>query len=150
MADKIVVLNGGRVEQVGAPLELYDRPGNAFVAGFMGSPAMNLLPAQVQAGRLAVAGQVLDAAGLPDGPVTFGLRPDDVRLGQGDDGLVQLVEPTGSETHVRVTVAGVDVTVVTKDRAPLQPGDRVALDLGHPNRHLFDPGTGLRLEDRPR
>ena len=135
-----------RQEQIGAPLELYDRPANVFVAGFMGSPAMNLLPALVKAGRMTVAGQTLEASGLPDGPVTFGLRPDDVKLEPGDQGVVKAVEPTGSETHVQVTVAGLDVTVVSKDRIHLRPGDRVALDLGCSNRHLFNAETGTRLQ----
>ncbi|MGQ0563534.1 MAG: ABC transporter ATP-binding protein [Gemmobacter sp.] len=145
MADKIVVMNGGRVEQVGAPLALYDQPKNVFVAGFMGSPAMNILPAEVRGGRLTAAGQALAAPGLADGPVTFGLRPEDVLLNQGEGGAVKLVEPTGSETHIQVELGGETVTVVTRERVLVRPGDHVTVDLGSPNRHLFSAETGERL-----
>lgn len=144
MADKIVVLNGGRVEQVGAPMELYDRPANVFVAGFMGSPAMNLIPAAVKGGILTVAGQSLPC-GLADGPVTFGLRPGDIAIGLGVEGRILVVEPTGSETHLSVDVHGQVVTVVTRSRQGFQPGAPLALDLSSRNAHLFDAGTGRRI-----
>jgi multiple sugar transport system ATP-binding protein len=146
MADKIVVLNAGRVEQIGRPLDLYDRPDNLFVAGFMGSPAMNLLPAVVEGGALRVVGQSMPAIGLTEGQrVTFGLRPDDIALGQGVPARVLVIEPTGSETHLSVDLAGQTLTIVTKSRLDVQPGSEVLVDLSSPRRHLFEEGSGRRL-----
>ena len=145
MADKIVVLNGGRVEQIGAPLELYDRPANVFVAGFMGSPAMNLLPARVAGGRLTVAGQVLDGTGLPEGALTFGIRPEDIALTPGEAARVEVIEPTGSETHLTLDLGGEALTVVTRERQALTPGDRIGVAFDRRRAHLFDAGTGRRI-----
>src|SRR5882672_4879656 len=103
MADKIVVMNGGNVEQIGAPLELYDRPANVFVAGFIGSPAMNILKGTVSNGRLRTD----DGTDWPlpttlksakEGPAVYGVRPEHLRI-DGNGGIpatVQVVEPTGS------------------------------------------------------
>ena len=147
MADKIVVLNAGRIEQVGSPLDLYDHPANVFVAGFMGSPAMNMLPAQVRGGRLEVAGQRLTCPpGLRDGQhLTFGLRPEHTVLGQGAEARVQVVEPTGAETHLTLDLGGEAFTVVTRDRLRLLPGDLIRVALENPAHHLFDAETGLRI-----
>ena len=150
MADQIVVLNAGRVEQIGAPLELYDRPANVFVAGFLGSPAMNLLPAEVGAGRLQVAGQALPCPqGLQAGQkLIFGLRPEDIALagpGQGALARVLGVEPTGAETHVTLDLAGQSLTLVTRARLSLAPGDLLGLDLTAGPQHLFDAASGRRL-----
>ncbi len=145
MADKIVVLNAGRVEQVGSPLELYDRPANVFVAGFMGSPAMNLLPGMVAGGVLTVAGVALPCA-LRDGPVTFGLRPDDIATGQGAEAEVLVVEPTGAETHLSLRLGSETIGVVTKARITPRPGARLRIDLSSPARHLFDATTGRRID----
>ena len=152
MADKIVVLNAGRVEQVGPPLELYDRPANLFVAQFLGSPSMNILPAMVAGpGRLALSdGTEVDAppvAGLVrNQKVSLGLRPEDVVLDPaGVPAEVVLVEPTGAETHVVARAVGADITVVLKDRTDLSPGDRIGLRLSSPRAHLFHGETGARL-----
>ena len=152
MADKIVVLNAGRVEQVGPPLELYDRPANLFVAQFLGSPSMNILPAMVAGpGRLALSdGTELDAppvAGLVrNQKVSLGLRPEDVVLDPaGVPAEVVLVEPTGAETHVVARAVGADITVVLKDRTDLSPGDRIGLRLSSPRAQLFHGETGARL-----
>jgi multiple sugar transport system ATP-binding protein len=144
MADKIVVLNGGRVEQVGSPMELYDRPANVFVAGFMGSPAMNLLPGRIAGGVLEVAGQSIACDG-PQGPVTFGLRPDEIALGGDHLAKVLVVEPTGSETLLSVELGGQTLTVITRERRLIRPGETIPVDLSSPRRHLFDARTGHRL-----
>ncbi|KWV53695.1 sugar ABC transporter ATP-binding protein [Rhizobium altiplani] len=156
MADKIVVLQGGRVEQIGSPLELYDRPRNVFVAGFLGSPAMNFLEGTLQDGAspaLTLSGgsrAVLSRAPSASAgrPVTLGIRPEDISLG-GEDGVaatVKVVEPTGSETHVAVDVEGKELTWVVRDRVELVPDQRVKLSFATSKVHFFDQQTQQRLE----
>ena len=154
MADKIVVMHDGRVEQIGAPLELYDRPDNLFVAGFIGSPAMNMIK-----GRIRVNGDVSfeGPAGLNfslaaadagnDGrPAVYGVRPEHFLL--GDDGAeaeVQVVEPTGSELQVVAKLGGGDVIAVFRERHQFKPGDKIRLKPDPRLIHLFDETTGKRL-----
>jgi multiple sugar transport system ATP-binding protein len=149
MADKIVVMQGGRVEQIGAPLDLYDRPANLFVAGFIGSPAMNVLPGVVRAGACFVGDVRLP---LPAGlgregmSVSYGIRPEHWRLDDaGVAAIVRLVEPTGSETQVTAELAGVKIIGAFRERVSARPGEtiHIAPDLGHV--HLFSRDTGLRL-----
>ena len=155
MADTIVVMNEGRVEQVGPPLELYDRPANLFVAGFIGSPAINILT-----GRIAVdggaffvtdAGDVLPLAAVPPGsdgrPAVYGLRPEHFTI-DPEGGLpaeVVVVEPTGSETVVVARLSGREVVGVFRDRLSVRPGDRLPLRPDPAAAHLFDPAGGRRL-----
>ncbi len=150
MADKIVVMQGGRIEQVGAPLELYDHPANVFVASFIGSPAMNLIAGRVTGGALQAG-----AASLPLPPgmiiadgrdVIYGIRPEHLSPGAaGLQAVVAVVEPTGSETHVVCRVDGHEVTVVFRDRVTLKPGDAVTLAPDAAAVHMFDKDTGVRL-----
>jgi multiple sugar transport system ATP-binding protein len=150
MADRIVVLQGGRIEQVGAPLELYDRPANTFVAGFIGSPSMNILPGVVEAGGVRVADALLP---LPTGmkaaagrEVKYGIRPEHFLAGEGGlTGTVAVVEPTGSETHVVLRLDGAEVVAVFRDRVSFRPGDRLSLVPDAAKVHLFDHGSGVRL-----
>jgi multiple sugar transport system ATP-binding protein len=151
MADKIVVMQGGRIEQVGAPLELYDRPANTFVAGFIGSPAMNMLPGVVKGGKAVLE----DGTALPLPPgvpvsegaeITYGVRPE--HLGVGTEGLVgtvSVVEPTGSETHVVLRVGARDVVGMFRDRVGFRPGDRLTFVPEAEKVHLFDRASGARL-----
>ena len=136
MADRICVLRDGCVEQVGAPLELYDDPNNTFVAGFIGSPAMNLITGDYRSGALGLTdGSVLpiDAAvTLTEGaPLTIGVRPEHFEVvGQDDGGVtarVVALEPTGAETLAMADLAGLIVTIVTKERLALSPGDPIYL-----------------------
>ncbi|WP_399679047.1 ABC transporter ATP-binding protein [Xenophilus sp.] len=159
MADRIVVLKDGRVEQIGTPLELYDRPRNAFVAGFIGSPAMNFIP-----GRLALADGarvVLTDDGLalplpqppaaPEGTrVLYGARPEHFALdrGEGLPAEVVVVEPTGAETQValRLGHAGGQLIVAAfRERLALRPGERLSLRPQAAHAHLFDADSGARL-----
>ena len=146
LADRIVVMRDGRVEQIGSPLELYDTPVNSFVAGFIGSPAMNFLEGQVVAGGYQLnGGPLLESLALPNGANTCGVRPEHFRLDSG--GLeceVAVVEPTGSETLVLARVTGQAITAVFKDRLNVRPGDRIALKPDPSKLHFFD-GEGLRL-----
>jgi len=154
MADKIVVMHDGRVEQIGAPLDLYDRPENAFVAGFIGSPAMNFFPGTLRAnGALRVEtpdGMHLPLASAPataDGrAVLYGIRPEHIEL--ADDGIpseVVVVEPTGSETQVVARAAGREFLAVFRERYAFRPGERVGLRPRRDAAHLFDESTGRRL-----
>ena len=147
MADKIVVMRAGTVEQIGRPLELYDRPANTFVATFIGSPSMNLIDGRVDAGRFVTAtGLALPCPALPAGARTWGIRPEHVVL--ADDGLpaeVQTVEPMGAETHVMVRLGGAAAVVAVRDRIEIKPGDIVHLKPNLACVHLFDE-AGRRID----
>jgi multiple sugar transport system ATP-binding protein len=157
-ADKIVVMRDGRVEQTGSPLELYDSPANQFVAGFIGSPAMNFLPGVLRRanGNAHIdfgAGLSLPAppggSALQDGhSVIYGTRPEHMQLTDGEDGVpteVVVVEPTGADTQVFTKIAGVEVTSVFRDRHPLRPGQTIRLRPDPTRAHLFDAASGARL-----
>jgi multiple sugar transport system ATP-binding protein len=155
MADRIVVLHDGTVEQVGAPLELYDRPANLFVAGFIGSPAMNLLKGRivVKGGAFFVteSGATLPLTSPPPGsdgrPAVYGIRPEHLGIG-GSDGLaaeVSVVEPTGSETQVFARVGGQELVAVSRERVGIEPGQSIHLVPDPGSVHLFDAETGRRL-----
>ena len=150
MADKIVVMRAGRVEQIGTPLELYDNPANVFVAGFIGSPSMNFFPARVAGGAITLAsGATIGTApaGLAEGrQVIAGFRPEDIRLSDtGIPASVVLVEPTGAETQ-RPLRSGDDALVLTtRDRIAASPGDAVRLGVVPGKLHCFDPATETSL-----
>ena len=154
MADKIVVLHDGLVEQIGAPLELYDRPDNLFVAGFIGSPAMNCLKGSLRLNGKAMfegaEGVRLPVAGAPAGsdgrPVVYGVRPEHFILApDGAEAVVQVVEPTGSEIQVAAKMGGQDITAVFRERHQFQPGEKIRLKPDLNLVHLFDAPTGKRL-----
>jgi len=154
LADRIVVMQAGRVEQAGAPIELYDRPENTFVAQFIGSPSMNILP-----GRRKGSGIVLDnggtvAASLPftidEGQgVLVGKRPENIRLTDagGLSATVKVVEPTGSETYAVFDVGGEEVVGLFRDRVALREQEPVRLSFDDGPLHLFDAETKRRLPD---
>jgi multiple sugar transport system ATP-binding protein len=150
MADTIVVLNAGRIEQVGAPLELYDRPANLFVAGFIGSPAMNLLAGTARAGRgVDMDGYLLPCAGvaLAEGrPAVYGIRPEHIEpAAEGLPAQVAVVEPTGAETMVVFRAGAHKITGVFRERHEFRPGQIVHLAPRPGFAHVFDPATGVRL-----
>ena len=156
MADKIVVLKDGRVEQIGAPLDLYDRPQNVFVAGFIGSPAMNFLKGHLNGdGTALVAGATLPAesgTAVKTGEVTYGVRPEHLSFGaqgQGLKAVVDVVEPTGADTMVVAHVgAGADkheIQIVQRDRVTCQPDDIIWLVPDASRIHLFDSASGQRI-----
>ncbi|HWZ70031.1 MAG TPA: sn-glycerol-3-phosphate ABC transporter ATP-binding protein UgpC [Casimicrobiaceae bacterium] len=156
MADKIVVMKDGVVEQIGDPLTLYDLPNNIFVAGFIGSPAMNMVPgtARINGGpaRVEFAGGVtlplpLGAAATDGQSVLYGMRPEHCSLAEGN-GLpadVVVVEPTGADTQLYCRFNGQELTSLVRDRVSCRAGDRIGLkpDLGR--AHLFDAASGARL-----
>ena len=157
MADKIVVMHDGIVEQMGAPLELYDRPRNLFVAGFIGSPAMNVLRGELKVnGAAAFRGggglNVPLAAAPPAGDgrrVVFGVRPEHLRLAEdGFPAEVAVVEPTGSEVQVVArTQGGEEIIVVFRERHLFKPGELIRLAPQADVVHLFDGETGQRIAD---
>jgi len=149
MADRIVVMHDGRIEQIGTPLELYDRPANLFVAQFIGSPAMNVIDGTLRRNGYgawveADGGQrwPVDRTGGVDGqPVTYGVRPEHLALANGDaavQGEVIVVEPTGAETELLVRAGAAQLVVVMHGRCALKPGDRVGLAVEAEAVHLFD------------
>jgi multiple sugar transport system ATP-binding protein len=156
MADKIVVMHDGHVEQIGAPLELYDRPDNLFVAGFIGSPAMNMIKGRIslngKASFDAPAGVKFSLSTAPAGsngrPTIYGVRPEHFSLSDdGVDAVVQVVEPTGSELQVVAKVGENEIIAVFRERHQLKPGDKIRLKPDPRLIHLFDEATGKRLEN---
>ena len=151
MADKIVVMNNGNIEQAGPPLELYDRPANLFVAGFIGSPAMNMLKGTVSGGTLHTEDGTnwpLPAKGArpKDGPAIYGVRPEHLRLdGEGIPATVQVVEPTGSETQVLMKVGNQSMIGAFRERISAKPGEILPVRPDPALVHLFDQQSGQRL-----
>ena len=154
MADKIVVLHDGLVEQIGAPLDLYDKPENLFVAGFIGSPAMNCLKGKLRAnGKLEFEGPsntrlpVAAAPNSSDGrSVVYGVRPEHFTIADdGADAEIQVVEPTGSEIQVVAKLGGEDVIAVFRERHAFKPGEKIRLKPNPKLVHLFDETSGQRI-----
>ena len=168
MADRIVVMHDGIIEQIGTPLELYDRPRNLFVAEFIGSPSMNVIAGTLQspaAGPGAIsaesagAGAEVDAAGtrwpaplLTGGTrgqaVHYGIRPGDIHLASDGHGIaakVIVVEPTGAETELLVQVGDAKLVVVIHGRTSAKPDDLVHLAIDAAKAHVFDTASGERL-----
>ncbi|MFZ5710026.1 MAG: ABC transporter ATP-binding protein [Pseudomonadota bacterium] len=150
MADKIVVMQAGRIEQTGAPLDLYDRPANTFVASFIGSPSMNMLSGRVRGAAVAAGGALLplpaDAQAADGREVIYGIRPEHLSLGQtGLTGTIAVVEPTGSETHIVVRIGEHEVVGLFRERHGFQPGQAITLAPDPAKVHLFDKATGVRI-----
>jgi len=153
MADQIVVLRDGLVEQIGAPLEIYDRPANHFVASFIGSPAMNFLEGILSDDGSAVltpSGVRLPLAApvLSRGAAIYGIRPEHLFASHDGQGLqlrVQNVEPTGSETFVQGEIDGQPLSVQLRERVSIQTGETLFLRLSPSNSHVFDKVSGQRL-----
>jgi multiple sugar transport system ATP-binding protein len=161
MGDQIVVMKDGRIEQTGSPLELYDRPANLFVAGFIGSPAMNFLPGTLRRSGGTARVELADgtklntppgSGGVDGQPVMFGTRPEHLALvnaamgeGSGFAAQVAVVEPTGADTFVSCRHQGREVAVVFHDRHAFVPGSTIHLQPDLQRAHLFDAGSGRRL-----
>ena len=149
MADKIVVMELGHIRQAGPPLELYDRPANLFVAGFIGSPAMNLLEGQIEHGAFQTPDGVswpLPPGQFPDGPAVYGIRPEHFRLaGDGMPAQVVVVEPMGSETLVMLRIGETKLNGVFRERISAKPGDTLPILPAAAQAHLFNKQTGDRL-----
>ena len=149
LADRLVVLNGGRIEQIGTPLEIYHEPASAFVAGFIGSPAMNLIPAELRGGRLSIGDTALTVPGFvpASGPVVAGLRAEDLRPAKpGETALpfrLDYIEELGAQRLVHGTVHGHPIVVAVAAFVPLAEEMRLAIA---PERlHFYSPETGARI-----
>jgi multiple sugar transport system ATP-binding protein len=154
MADQIVVMHDGRIEQTGSPLELYDRPANRFVAGFIGSPSMNFIDGTQKDGAL-VAGNgarlpVASAQAANDGrALVYGIRPEHLDLVEGgSDGFeaeVVVIEPTGSETQLFARLGEQEIVAIFRERHEFAPGQKIRLKPRAPVAHLFDASSGQRI-----
>ena len=151
MADRIVVMHDGAIEQIGTPLELYDRPANLFVAGFIGSPAMNMITGRMDGSVFrADDGTRLDVHVAPPGSdhhkVVLGVRPEHFVLDpEGAPATVLTVEPTGSETLVVATFAGKEIVCALRERITAKPGETLRLQPDSHSLHIFDAASGARL-----
>jgi len=159
LADRIIVLNGGRIEQMGTPLDLYREPANIFVAGFIGSPAMNFLNASVDGDAGGPAARLSDGTVIRLAPssnvkrgqeVRLGLRPEHIVAGgtEGDSivgGQTLVVEPTGAQTHVVFMLAGEAVTAVVDGAFPARHGAPFEAGIPAERVHIFDRTSGLAL-----
>jgi multiple sugar transport system ATP-binding protein len=170
LATRIAVLKDGELQQVGTPHEIYNRPANIFVADFMGSPAMNLLPATIAvngsgqslsiereggAVNIPIPGAIANSKLTAGQPVIFGIRPEAITDTDGADrnsqaiamidGRVELVEPAGSDTFVITHLGGKEVTARMRADAVVRPGDTVPFALNLEKAVLFDPSSQVRL-----
>ena len=158
MADKIVVMQDGHIEQVGSPLEVYDQPVNTFVAEFIGSPSMNMIEASLRKtgdGVVAAVGHAQvalrgDVAHTDGQRVLLGIRPEKLELmDHGIAGRISVIEPTGSETHVVIRSDGNEFVSVLRERRSLRIGQDVFLAAAPDSILLFDRETGQRMPCGP-
>jgi multiple sugar transport system ATP-binding protein len=151
LADRVVVLNRGVIQQAGSPMELYRQPANLFVAGFIGSPAMNFFDATVIGNTARTAGGEVFAfepgAGVADAAeVVVGIRPEHIQLGSsGIAGQVSFVEPTGGQTFVTVEISGVPVVVTVSGEHIVNAGDTVSIAASPRQTYVFDRASGGRV-----
>ncbi len=148
MADRVVVMDGGAVQQVGTPTEIYDRPANTFVAAFIGNPAMNLIEGRVDGGTFRAAG--IEVAGLPgrDGPVTLGFRAEDAEIASAGGQIhapVYATELLGDAVLVSWRLSGALVSVRAPKEFRAGIGDALGARIPAAACHLFDADTGRRL-----
>ncbi|MCD2172095.1 ABC transporter ATP-binding protein [Rhizobium sp. C4] len=155
LADLLIVMNGGRIEQIGTPSVVYHEPASMFVAGFLGSPAMNLLPAEIRDGQLRLTGMPASplaevAAGIAEGPVTVGIRPEAILLsGNQSEGLpvtIDLVEELGGSRIAYCALADTALAVVLPTDGRGQEGREVRLLLPAEALHIFETASGVRRD----
>ena len=147
LADRVVVMNRGRIQQVGTPTEIYDRPANTFVAGFIGTPAMNLMQGHLRGGIFEADNARIHGLKGPDGPVTLGFRAEDAQIGTGQaiSAPVYSLELLGDSTMVSVKAGGALVSVKASKDFRAQIGQPVTASVPAACCHLFHPDTGERL-----
>jgi multiple sugar transport system ATP-binding protein len=161
LADRIVLLREGRIEQVGAPMDLFSHPANRFVAAFIGAPAINLLPGRIKADSIVLPWMRLSCPPLTtmpaDGRIEVGVRPDDLLVGDAClrapadyrfEAVVSVVEPMGAESLLIVTVGGIDLRVRLEGRGYPETGTRMTFAIDPAELHLFDAATGVALRRR--
>jgi multiple sugar transport system ATP-binding protein len=155
MADKIVVMRDGIVEQSGTPLDLYDHPANVFVAGFIGSPAMNLLKGEWRGGAIRIGDSVVPidrvTSAIDGQPVLLGVRPETFEIANGPASLparVEVIEPTGADTLLMCRTGDQEAVVVLRERRDVAPGDTISIRPDLSKVHVFDAGSGVSLAHR--
>ncbi|MBL0936819.1 MAG: sn-glycerol-3-phosphate ABC transporter ATP-binding protein UgpC [Rhizobiaceae bacterium] len=150
LADRVVVMNAGVVQQVGTPIEIYDRPANTFVAGFIGSPAMNLIQGTLSGGTFVGPNVQIDGLSKSvDGPMTLGFRAEDSSIGEGDcqfSSTIYSIELLGDSTMVTLRAGGALVAIKTAKDFRAQIGDPVHANVSPAFCHLFDTATGARID----
>ncbi len=162
LADRIVLMRDGRIEQTGAPLDLFERPASTFVASFLGSPSINLVPVEIAAAgtRLRLPdGTMLDITGAtrpPEGRYLWGVRPEHFRLADPADpsgpritATIDLMQPTGPRSFASFRLGETEVMAEIDSRAPLATGDTTMLAVTLPHTLLFDPATGAVIPGWP-
>lgn len=146
LADRIVVMNNGIIEQVGTPWELYQEPANTFVASFIGSPPMNILEAQVNKGLIALGDATLSSPFYYDGKVLLGMRPDKIIISEeGVAAVVEMIEYTGQESLYHILLGSGDKLIAKGPQRPLKRGDSINFTIDKNDLHLFDYSSGARL-----
>ena len=157
LADRIVVMHDGIIEQIGTPLELFDRPGNLFVAQFIGSPSMNVFEGTLRGANGQFSVEALGAnwpvervsQGRDGQTVSYGIRPGDISIsnsGHGIEAKVIVVEPTGAETELLLEVGGTHIVTVMHGRTDAKPDDIIRLSIDANKAHIFETQTGKRLD----
>jgi multiple sugar transport system ATP-binding protein len=157
LADRVVVMNGGHIEQIGTPDEVYHAPASLFVAGFIGAPTMNLLPARFENADTLQLGEThtiaVRKAGSGGAKVTFGIRPEDVDIASGElppgwvelSATVEVVEPLGSDTLVFTSLFGASMTARVRPGNRPTPGTQIKLRINPDRAHIFDSETGRAI-----
>ncbi|MBL8893655.1 MAG: sn-glycerol-3-phosphate ABC transporter ATP-binding protein UgpC [Rhizobiales bacterium] len=150
MADRIVILRDGIIEQIGSPLDVYDHPANLFVAEFIGSPAMNLLKGEIDGNSVRMESGL--ALPLPAGrapgqgrKVVYGVRPEHMAPGDGIKATVSVTEPTGPDLHIYADLGGEEICAITPERLKLSRGDAISFNPRLDRIHLFDAETGKAI-----
>jgi ABC-type sugar transport system ATPase subunit len=142
LADRVIVLERGRVQQVGTPDELYDMPANRFVASFIGSPSMNMLDVEMNNGAFRFGGVDIRTGASVSGPVSVGIRPEAFRAGKGAQGKVSWIENLGAQFLVGMKLDGFDITMLTHERPP---ADSMEISVDGGQVHVFDKQTGRNV-----
>jgi multiple sugar transport system ATP-binding protein len=149
LADRVVIMKAGIVQQVGTPVEIYDNPANAFVASFIGNPAMNLMDGEIKGGKFAANGVEISGLAAADSQVTLGFRAEDAslaELGKGEiNAPVYSLELLGDATMVSVRIGGALVQVKADKTFRTEIGDQVSIHVPKDHCHLFEKETGARI-----
>jgi multiple sugar transport system ATP-binding protein len=146
MGHRIAVMNAGKIQQVGSPLEIYDKPANVFVAQFIGTPPMNFFPAQLTANRLVASGFELPSPRSGEQKVLVGIRPENVKVpGTHLKGTVEVVEPIGHQAIVHTRVGETLLVAALNAHEMPRPGDAVTLGVDIEAIHLFDAASEARI-----
>ncbi|MEO1733194.1 MAG: ABC transporter ATP-binding protein [Pseudomonadota bacterium] len=147
LADRVVVMKSGIVQQVGSPTEIYDTPANTFVASFIGNPAMNLIDGHIEGGVFLAENTRVEGVKLPDGPVTMGFRAEDAEMGEGGQitAPIYTIELLGDATMISVRIDGALVSVKTDKTFRAAIDDTVSIRIPSEICHFFEAGSGARI-----